>query len=86
MNFGVHVSFPFWFAQGIYLVVGFLGRLVVLFLVFKGISILSYIVAVSVYIPISRQRGFPFLNASPAFIVCRLLDDGHSDCCEVVSL
>ena len=42
-------------------VVRLLGYMVVLFLVFKGISILFSIVAVSVYIPTSSARGFPFL-------------------------
>ena len=39
-----------------------LGRMVVLFLVFNGISIPSSIVAVSVYFPTSNARGFPFLH------------------------
>ena len=30
------------------------------------------------------MRGFPFLTHSPAFIVCRFFDDGHSDRCEVI--
>ena len=34
MNNGIHVSFPFWFPQGICLGVGLLGHTVVLFLVF----------------------------------------------------
>ena len=38
--------FQFWFAQGVFLGVGLLGHMEVLFLVFKGISILSSIVAV----------------------------------------
>ena len=50
--------------------------MVVLFQVFKEISILSSIVAVSVCIPTSN---------APPFIVCTLFDDGHSDWCEVVS-
>ena len=54
---------------------GLLGHMVVLFLVFKGISIPSSIVAVLIYIP----------TRSPAFIVCRLFDEGHSDPCEVIS-
>ena len=33
-----------------------------LFLVFKGLSILFSIVAVSIYIPTSSARGFPFLH------------------------
>ena len=38
------------------------------------------IVAVSIYIPTNSARGF-----SPAFIVCRFFDDGHSDLCEMIS-
>jgi len=31
-------------------------------------------------------KRFPFLHiASPAFTICRLFDDGHSDRCEVIS-
>ena len=63
---------------------GLLGHMVVLFLVFKGISIPFSIVAVSIYGPTSNVRGFPF-TPFLAFIVCRLFDDGHSDLCEVVS-
>ena len=54
--------FQFWFPQGICLVVGLQGHMVVLFLVFKGISILSSIVAVSIYIPTNSARAFPFLH------------------------
>ena len=54
--------FQFWFPQGICLLVGLLGHMVVLFLVFKGISILFSIVTVSIYIPTSNARGFPFLQ------------------------
>ena len=32
------------------------------------------------------QDHFLFSTASPAFIVCRLFDDGHSDQCEVIYL
>ena len=46
MNNGIHMAFQCWFPQAICLRVGFLGPMVVLFLVFKGISILSSIVAV----------------------------------------
>ena len=44
--------------------------MVVLFLVFKGISILFSIVALSIYIP-TQCKKFPSAP-SPAFIVCRL--------------
>ena len=65
------------------------GHTVVLFLVFKGISIPSSIVAVSIYhshqfLP-TVQGCSLFSTSSPAFIVCRLFDDGHSDLCEVIS-
>ena len=62
VNTGVHVSFSIMFPQGIGPVVGLLGHIVILFLVFKGISILFSIVAVSAYIPTNRARGFPFLH------------------------
>ena len=46
----------------------------------------SSIVAISIYIPTNIARVFPFLHTlSPAFMVCRLFDDGHSDQCEVIS-
>ena len=45
----------------------------------------SSIVALSIDIPTNSARAFPFSIPSPAFIVCRLSDDGHSDWCEVKS-
>ena len=53
--------FQFWFPQGICLGVGLLGHTVVLFLVFKEISMLSSIVAESIYIPTNSVRAFSFL-------------------------
>ena len=41
--------------------------------------------AVSIYIPTNSARGFPFSTPSPALIVCRFFDDGHSDYREVIS-
>ena len=76
--------FQFWFPQGICLGVGLLGHMVVLFLVFKGISIPSSIVVVSIYIPTNSTRVGLFSPPSPS-LVCRLFDDAHSDRCEVVS-
>ena len=61
MNIGVHVFFNLWFSQGVDPVVGLLGHMVDLFLVFgffKEISILFSVKAVSVYIP----TNFPFLH------------------------
>ena len=45
-------------------------------------------VAISIYIPnfITRvQKGSVFSTSSPAFIVCRFFDDGHSDRCEMIT-
>ena len=52
---------------------------------FLGISIPSSRVAVSIYIPINSARGTLFSTPSPAIIVCRFFDEGHSDRCEVIS-
>ena len=76
--------FELWFSQGVCPGVGLLGHRVVLFLVFKGTSILLSIVTVSVYIPTKMQEGSLLVIASPAFIACRFFDDGHSDQCEVI--
>ena len=62
--------FQFWFPQGICLGVGLLGHMMVLFLVFKGISILSSIVA----------RVFPFLHTlSGATTGDPTHDKGHAE-------
>ena len=61
-----------------------LGHMVVLFLVFKGISIPSSKVAASTFPPTVQEHSL-FSTPSPAFTVCRLFDDGHSDWCEVIS-
>ena len=82
---GYMCPFQLWFLQGICLGVGLLGHMVVLFLVLEGITILSSIVAVSIYIPTKSARAFPFLHALSSIYVCRLFDDGHSDWCEVIS-
>ena len=44
-----------------------------IFLVFWGTSMLFSIVAAPIYIPINGAGGFPFSTASPAFIICRLI-------------
>ena len=45
--------FELWFSQGVSSVVELLGHIVVLVLVFEGISMLLFIMAVSVYILIN---------------------------------
>jgi len=49
-------------SQGICLEMIMLGHLAVLFLSFKEISILPFVVAVLIYIPSRSARGFPFLH------------------------
>ena len=41
--------------------------------------------SVPICIPTNSIGGFSFSTPSPAFIVCRLFHDGHSDLCEVIS-
>ena len=77
--------FHFWFPQGICLGVILLGHMVVLFLVFKGISILSSIVAVSIYIPTNSERGFKHLLYVNLLIYYKLFDDSHSKSGKVIS-
>ena len=50
-----------------------------------GMSIPSSIVAYQFTFPPTVQERSLFSVPSPAFIVCRLLDAGHSDQCEVIS-
>ena len=42
------------------------------------------IVVVPIYVPTNSVGGFPFHTPSPAFVICTLINDGHSDQCEVV--
>ena len=63
--------------------VGFLDHMAILFLVFKGTSVLFSIMSVPVYIPINSV-GSLFSTSSPAFVICKLFSDGHFDQCEVV--
>ena len=79
VNIGVHVSFSIMVSLACMPSMGLLGCMVVLFLVFKGISLLFSIVVVPVCIPTSSIEGFLFSTPSPMFIVCRLFDDGHSE-------
>ena len=82
---GCMCLFQFWFAQCIHLGVGFLGHMVVLFLDFKESP---YCLPQWLYqftFPPTVQEGSLFSTPSPAFIVCRLFDDSHSDWHEVIS-
>ena len=59
---GYKCLFELWFSQGTCPVVGLLGHMVVLFLVFKEISISFSAVAVSIYIATNCARRSPFLH------------------------
>ena len=64
--------------------VGLLGHTVVLYLVFSGTSILFPIVVIPIYMPTSSVGGVPlFSTSSPAFAICKFINNGHSDQCEV---
>ena len=40
--------------------------------------------SVPVYFPTNSVRGYLFSTPSPAFIICRFFNAGHSDQCEVI--
>lgn len=74
------------FLLDVYLGVGLLGHMVVVFLVFKETSILFSTVAASIYIPINSVQGLPFLHflINMDFFVFFLVIL-FSDRCKVVS-
>ena len=75
--------FLFWFPQGICLVVGLLGHMVVSFLVFLRKLHTIFHSGYQFTFPPAMQEGSLFSIPFPAFIVCRLFDDDHYDWCEV---
>ena len=81
---GYMCLFLFWFSQGICLGVGLLTYMVVLFLVFKESQYCLPWWLYQFAFPLTVQERSLFSTPSSAFIVCRLLGDGHSDQCEVV--
>ena len=82
VNNGIHVSLSIMVSSR-YMPrkVGLLDHMVVLFRVFKGISISSSIVATSIYIPTNNVLGSPFLHklsataaaAKLAFIIYKFI-------------
>ena len=84
VNIGVHVSFCIRVFSRYMPRSGIAGSYSNSTFSFLRKFILFSIVAAPIYIPTNRVGGFPFSTPSPAFITCRLLDDGHSDWCEVI--
>ena len=72
VNIEVHVSFWIIVCPDICPGVGLLNHMIILFLVFWEISILFSIVAAPTYIPSNSVEELPFLQFSPAFVICRL--------------
>ena len=77
VNIWVHVSFQIRIFSGYMPRSGIAGSYGDFkFLVFWGTTILFSIMAVPTYIPTNSVGGFLF-SLFPAFIICRLFDDGH---------
>ena len=76
--------FQLCFPQDICPVVGLLGYIIVLVLVFWGISIMFYIMAISICIPTKSARRFPFLHTLSNIYCLWIFYDGHSDWSEVI--
>ena len=74
----------FLFSSDKYAGVELLDCIVVLFLIFWGISILFSIVAAPVYISTSAL-GFLFSTSLPTFLIYCLFDNSHSKTREVIS-
>ena len=62
MNSGIHVSLSILISSGYMPRSGVAGYMVVLLLLFKGISIPFSIVDVPIYIPTNSAGAFPFLH------------------------
>ena len=77
--------FQFWFPQCICLGAGLLGHVVVQSQFFKESPDCLPQWLYQFTFPSTVQDHSLLSTSSPAFIVCRLFDDGHSDLCEVIS-
>ena len=79
MKTGVHISFQIIVLFRYMPRSGIALPMLILSLVLWRTFLLFPIVATPVYIPTNSVGGFPFSTPSPAFVICRLFNDGHSD-------
>ena len=86
MNNGMHVSFSVLVSSGYMLRSGILGSYGGFIPSFLKESPYCFPYWLYQYtLPPTVQECSLFSTPFPAFIVCRLFDDGHSDWCEVIS-
>ena len=77
MNIRVHISQVFLFSSGKYPGVELLDHMVVLFLIFWGISILFSLVAAPIYNATNSAQGFSFLYILPNTFYLLSFDNGY---------
>ena len=86
MKIGVYAFFEWKLYLDILLGVRLLDHMIVFHLVFWGTFILFSLVVVPIRIPTWQfRRGLLFSTPSPVFVICRLINDGYSDQCKVLS-
>ena len=84
VNSEVHVSFWIMFFSG-YMSRGGIAGPILVFSFLKNLRTVRHSGCTN-YISANSVGGFPFLHASPVLIICRFLDDVHSDWCEMILL